>query len=66
MKKKTQLEVLKREFNRGRRHTVFSATLRLGITALHQRVGELRDSGYAVARKLVRMRDRYVAEFSRG
>lgn len=62
----SQVQKLKRDFNRGRRHTIFSAMVRLGIGALHQRVKELRDSGYEVKRRLVRKHGRNVAEFSRG
>lgn len=62
---KSQTQILRREFDQGRKHTVFSATLKLGITALHQRIGELREAGYQIARELIWKRGRYVAQFGK-
>lgn len=62
---KSQTEKLRAEFDKGRKHAVFSATLKLGITALHQRCGELRAKGYPIARTLIAKRGRYVAQFSK-
>lgn len=42
----TQIEKLRADFDKGRKHTIFSAMKRLGIGALHQRCNELKERGY--------------------
>lgn len=47
----TQLQLLKRAFDRGERLTVLSAVTRYGIYALSQRCGQLINDGYPVAKR---------------
>lgn len=44
----TQLDILKRAFNRGERLTVLSALSRYGVYALSQRCGDLISAGYPI------------------
>ena len=54
-KKPSQHDLLRRHFDSGRRLTVRDALLEFGIYALSQRCGELKNDGYPLTSRVVKL-----------
>lgn len=59
----TQCGKLLRAMQRGERLTIWNAMMDYGVGALHQRMKELRDSGWPVKRQEITVNGKRVAEF---